>query len=252
VSPEVLARAAELISKLPPKTPQPEKWRQSVPSGFHIRPEDEYVVREVFTGAYNKLIIRPGDRVLDLGAHTGAFAIWAAQRGAPHVTAVEMMSETVAVLHENTKNTLIDVRYAAVTDGSRLPVALLGKRANPMKASVDGTRFEDHTGRTQLIRTRVPSVSLAELLDTVNPDILKFSIEASEGFVITPHARDLAARGVRQVIGLHHISDDRLLEKSRKLHASLVLAGYDASRAAPVKTSGWAAMICYTLRKPAP
>ena len=252
IKPERRERVIPVPKRL--KAPQPErseKWRELVPPGFHVRPEDEYVVRETFTGTYQKLNIRAGDRVLDLGAHTGSFAVWASQRGASHVTAVEMMPETVNVLHRNvaTMSMPIDVRYAAVTDGSRLPVALLGKRANPMKASVDGTRFSDHTGNTHYLRTRVPSVSLTELLETIKPDLIKFSVEASEGFILTPHARDLATHGVRQLIGLHHISDDRLLEKSRKLHAALVLAGYDASRAAPVKTSGWAAMICYTLNK---
>jgi FkbM family methyltransferase len=262
ISPEVLARTADLISKLPPKperqqrttpTPavprseKPEKWRSLLPSGFQVRPEDEYAVREVMTGAYDKLNIRPGDRVLDLGAHTGAFAIWACQRGAPHVLAVEMLPQTVAVLRENVSNTLVDVWYgAAVFDGPA--VAVLGNRANPMKASVLGTRLETEPSATRYQKLAVPAFSVAELLEASRPDIIKFSIEASEGFILTPHARDFAARGVRQLIGLHHISDARLLEKSRKLHAALVLAGYDAGRAAPSKPSGWAATICYTLR----
>jgi FkbM family methyltransferase len=249
-------RVVAMSGDLPPKaakpprdtSPKPQEWRELLPSGFRVRSEDEYVVREVFTGAYRKLDIRPGDRILDLGAHTGSFAIWAAQRGAPHVTAVEMWPETVEVLRENTKGTLVDIWYGAVTDGSHPPVALLGKRANPMKASVDGTRFTDHTGNTRQNRTRVPRFSFLELLEASKPDIIKFSIEASEGFVITPHAGDLAARRVRQVIGLHHISDERLLRKAQELHTAMTAAGYEASRAAPVKTSGWAATICYTLR----
>lgn len=261
---EVLARAAGLLAKLPPRparrpllkrvlespeTPpaRAEKWRHAVPSDFHIRPEDEYVVREVFSGAYRKLEIRPGDRILDLGAHTGAFTTWAIQRNSSHITAVEMWPSTVELLRENTKGALIDIRYGAVAADDQPVIALLGKRANPMKASVTGTRFEDHMSRANLIRTRVPAVSFAELLETVNPDLVKFSIEASEGFVITLHARDIAARRIRQVIGLHHISDERLLRKARELHVAMTGAGYTASRPAPAKTSGWAAMICYTL-----
>jgi FkbM family methyltransferase len=234
----------------PVPEPRSDGWRASVPAGFRVRPEDEYIVREVFhVGTYRKLNMRAGDRVLDLGAHTGSFAVWACQRGAKRVTAVEMMPQTVELLRENTLGLPVDIWYGAVTPAAGDDaIAVLGKRANPMKASLLGTRFPEKPSITRYTTTAVPSFPMGDLIVAVQPNVIKFSVEASEGFIITPYAKDLAANNVRQVIGLHHISDERLLRKSRELHAAMLTAGYRASRDVPAKTSGWATTICYTLK----
>jgi FkbM family methyltransferase len=216
-----------------------------VPPGFTYRPEDDFCVREVFEGqVYRKLLIRPGDRVLDLGGHIGSFTVWACRQGAGHVTAVEMMPDTAKLLRENTRGLPVAVVEAAISDTPGGVVALMSKRGNPMGASVMGTRYAFPTGRHS--ERSVASITLPELLENA-PSLIKFDIEGSEYRVLAPHATDLAASGVRQLIGEHHVQTERLLEESRKLYEALTAAGYVASRLPPSRVSGWGTVICYSL-----
>ena len=71
--------------------------------------------------------IRPGDRVLDVGANIGAFSIRAARMGA-RVTAVEPV--TVAVLRENIRANGVSVQVidGALGDGKRQEICWDGCR----------------------------------------------------------------------------------------------------------------------------
>jgi FkbM family methyltransferase len=230
-----------------PVTPASTAWKVDVPAGFRYRPEDEFCVREVFSQrAYRKLSIRPGDAVLDLGAHIGSFAVWALSQGAGHVTAVEMMPESLELLRANTTGLPVKIIAGAVTSESNGTVmAMLSNRGNHMGAFVDGTRKE--AAGAGYTATRVDSVSLESLLTVFHPTLVKFDIEGSEGPVLTPAAAHLPSLGIRELIGELHVQDARLLELARDLHAALTMAGYSPSREAPVKPSGWGTVIHYRL-----
>jgi site-specific DNA-cytosine methylase len=257
------SRTVETAETTPPSatiatpTPKPERagkpakseaWRELVPANFTIRPGDEAAVREVFTGAYKAVDIKPGDRILDLGAHTGSFSVWAAQRGAGRSTLVEMVKETADVAYANTDGIDPRIFIAAAVSGAECDYAdaIIGRRANPMRAYVKGTgREKPGNGSSEFL---VPALGLEFLIINAKPGIIKFSLEGGEGYVITPHAAKLPGFGVHQLIGWHYTHDERLLKQAQGLHAALTEAGYHASKPAPAKSSGWGTMILYTLR----
>ena len=235
------------------KSPAPQKpslaWQLSVPPGFSYQAEDEAAVKAVFSQCiYGSLNIRPGDRVLDLGAHVGSFTVLACQHGASHVTAVEMIPATTATLAQNITGMPVDVIAGAVTaeaTATGRAAAVTGSRASRMRSFVLGDAKSKVSQTAH--QASVMALPFAELLEQSRPAIIKFSLEGGEGRVLTSHAQLMASAGVRQVIGYHYTHDERFLSQAQALHAALKSAGYRPSRLAPQKVNGWGTMICYTL-----
>jgi FkbM family methyltransferase len=225
-----------------------DRWRERVPDEFHIRPEDELATKLVFwERIYSQLLVSPEDRVLDLGAHTGSFSVWATDFRPSQVTAVEMMSESAAVARDNAAGLPIKVIEGAVTaDNTQDHVtAVIGKRANPMRAYVAGTFHEKPAKNSRVFE--VKALPLPHLIEETRPDIIKFSLECGEGGVIAPNAKLLMAAGVKRLTGPLYAHDERILHQSHWLHDSLVEVGYVSNRPPPAKTSGWGSVTCYTL-----
>lgn len=228
---------------------RPQEDIAVIPSTFICRPEDVIVAEYVFGGKYRQLehVMRRGDRYLDLGAHVGTFTCWAFQHGASYVAAVEMLGQNADVLAKNVAGGSVDIIRAAVTaehEGG-FTTALLGKRANPLRASLLGAKKTEVTSRYQQLT--VPTMTLETLIPDFKPDIVKFDIEGGEG-ALTPHATLLASNKVRAVIGTLHAGDERQVTRAQQLHDAMLAAGYRASRPAPAKPSGWPSLVMYTLK----
>lgn len=218
------------------------------PAGFHYRDVDRYVVDDVFKRqTYRRLAIQPGDVVLDLGAHVGAFTTWALQRGAGLVVAVEMVPGTVELLRANhgddPRVVILDGAVVGRSDVVEVQAWTRG-RGNPMSAFTSRSTRAPRAGDQQVA---VRAFGLHWLLVHFGPRLVKFDIETAEYEVITPNAGLLAACGVRALVGEHHVGTAADVERAQELHAALTLAGYEASRPAPEKPSGWGTVIDYAL-----
>lgn len=220
-----------------------------IPSDFQYRECDKFVVDEVFNKhVYDRLGVTTGSKVLDLGAHVGSFTRRALALGAEHVTAVEMMPETLAYLHPNVggddRVTVVEAAVSSSTDEEI--TAIQFKTGNPMSAHVIG----DHRGVKNINRYnqwQVKPVSLFHLLEHSGATLVKFDIEGSEYDVLAPNAGELAARGVTRLIGEHHVWSQEFLDKAHAFVKSMTDAGYTADKPLPAKPTAWGKVICYNL-----
>jgi FkbM family methyltransferase len=225
-----------------------DNWRDFIPGGFHCRPEDEAMAKFVFwQRIYSQLLVSPDDRVLDLGAHTGMFAVWACQFKPSQVTAVEMIPGNVAVARANAIGFPVEVIEGAVTADAthEYVTGVLGKRANPIRGYVAGTFHKQPAKNSTLFK--VKALPLPGLVEASRPDIIKFSLESGESAVIAPNAKMLMAAGVKRITGPLYAHDERMLSQAHHLHDALTSAGYVANRPAPARKSGWGSMTCFTL-----
>lgn len=145
------------------------------------RPSDAPIMREAAREPYRRLDIRPGDVVLDIGAHIGTFTRYALRCGARHVVAVEAHPESARLLELNTRGCPVTVIARAVTE------APLYWYRNPSCVVTEAGRR-----RREL---DVERVTTAELL-RYWPDVVKVDCEGSEWNLLQettfPFARELA------------------------------------------------------------
>jgi FkbM family methyltransferase len=153
-----------------------------------------------FQGDYKCLTIRPNDIVLDAGANTGLFSIWAASR-CRSVIAVEPAPETFNLLKLNKRinkasNVLLINRALSDHDGY---ITMGG----------DGATF-----KVEPHGTMIPSTTIDSLLNelAMNVDVVKMDVEGAE--------RECLAgsylKHVREIVVETHCSENnvvRMLER---------------------------------------
>ncbi|MEO1292666.1 MAG: FkbM family methyltransferase [Pseudomonadota bacterium] len=122
-------------------------------------------------------VLRPGDRVLDLGAGLGVSSTYAAKfAGVAAVTAVEPNPHQLAFLREvyTTNGVEVDLRHG-LPDGRQDPPATVPFYARP--AVIGSSVFEAEGGGKA---EQVPVLPLQTLLEEVRPTVLSCDIEGSE------------------------------------------------------------------------
>ena len=130
--------------------------------------------------------ISPGDRVVDVGANVGAFAVLAASRGA-HVAAYEPHPGTFAHLERNTRTLGVRCVQAAVV-ATAPPAGTVRLETDP----ASDTRHRVGEGGIE-----VPAVTLAKAVGE-GCDLLKLDCEGSE-FELVEGTPAEAWRRVRRV-----------------------------------------------------
>lgn len=137
-------------------------------TGLVYRPADKVILDES-KGAYGKLPIGKDDVVLDLGAHIGVTSRLALSMGAARVVAVEADPQNIVLLRTNVRSSRATILYGAVGP------------------TVGRTDFYPNRDRTFLgsrigsgRKVRVPMFSLAGLLSTYRPTVVKCDIEFGE------------------------------------------------------------------------
>jgi FkbM family methyltransferase len=149
----------------------------------------ELIVPEIGHGAYgfDHIRFRPGDVVLDAGAHVGAVSIYLAKRfPLLRIIAYEPTPPTFETLMENLRrngvHNVVPVNLALSGDGRELEVvAQLGANSGGSTASYGNRDRPGHTRHT------VPSVTLDRALDDNGVDhcaLLKIDIEGGEHEVL--------------------------------------------------------------------
>lgn len=118
------------------------------------------------------------DLVLDLGAHVGGFAVWAARECcARMVVAVEPAPDTCAVLRLNAEGlTNLRVMEVACVAGPEKSVDLYLTRNHENNGSCMASVIR-HSGRRSV---RVDAARFGDLMTELRPEVLKIDVEGAE------------------------------------------------------------------------
>lgn len=128
---------------------------------------------------YDALNIRPGDVVLDLGAHIGSFSVRACDKfWAKQVIALEPAAFNFEILEMNAKNRpIIPIKAAVTSDPAKLKLGTAKFWLYRGWAS-GANSLRQRRGRTEY--EIVPVVDLRNLIEAYNPRVVKIDIEEEE------------------------------------------------------------------------
>lgn len=199
--------------------PCPARW--DTPLGtFHGGRDDgatlDHLVLEELGGRiYDRAPadIRPGDVVIDTGAHLGTFTRYALQRGASRVIAVEPMPALVACLErtfqdEIAAGTVAIVEVAAWNENTELQFA-----AGPQSTM-------GHVGDGALRVAAETIDSIATRLRLARVDFIKMDIEGAEPEALAGASTLLATHHPRMAICIYHGEGDAEAVRATVLRAA--------------------------------
>jgi FkbM family methyltransferase len=175
--------------------------------------------------------LRPGDRVIDLGAHIGSFAVLAAWRNAGvEVLAYEPDPANFELLERNVRlNGLEDrvkcFRQAAAGHAGELEFHVGTTSTTGTLAEAGYVKNPDRPP-TECIR--VPAVTLEEIFAAHDVDrcrLLKIDIEGAEYDLLAAAPDDLPARVDALVIEAHPIETHR----PEELERNLIILGFEVN-----------------------
>ena len=137
--------------------------------------------------------IRPGDTVLDIGAHIGLYTLTAARASGPtgRVVAFEPSTDNFALLEANVAAngyTNVELHRVACSDTTGTGVLVLSR-----------TNSGDHQLRADGAGARVDTVRLHDL--DVRPQVVKMDVQGAEPLVLAGAAQLLAADEAHRVHG---------------------------------------------------
>lgn len=138
---------------------------------------DSFIVREVMSGAYNKLNINPSDVVADFGLNIGIFTIWAALKGAKYVYGYEPEIANFNLATRNIKLNKFDKQstiYNVAIVGNNDLTRILSYNIKRNKAAHSLVKKR---GRTEQV---VQCININKVLHDINPTIIKMDIEGGE------------------------------------------------------------------------
>lgn len=180
--------------------------RRVLPDGNAVvfRPQDECIVDEVYgDGVYSGAVIKPGQTVVDAGAHIGAFALMAARRVGPtgRVLAFEPSPRTQELLKRNLDaNALSWVRFhpVALAEAEGTAEFFVADDAANNPAADTLSASSDRKGVTVRLR-RLDDVITEERVTVI--DHLKIDVEGAELRVLDggPKALAMTKRIVMEV-----------------------------------------------------
>ena len=196
--------------------------------------EDALVIHEIFERQiYKSLEINSNDIVLDLGAHVGAFAVWACEQGAKKVVSVEPYPINYRLLVKNAKNFPIETIHAAVVGDGCKTTTLFVQGHSQSNTIVEARRphGRDH-------RIEVPTISFDALLREYRPTKMKMDIEGGEYAIFLPDP-PRAFRSVRRVIAELHIDTPAMHRDALRILRRMRKEFSVDTEHKPKKPSGW-------------
>jgi FkbM family methyltransferase len=181
------------------------------------------ISKQIASGEYALPGMTPktGDRVVDVGANIGVFALWAVRKGAS-VTSYEPGPETFDCLVKNTAGRPIEVVHAAIV-GRPAPDGTARLYLHDQQSTRNTLLGHEIGSGQQLVHhVDVPAVSIDEVLADAC-DLMKIDCEGAE-FHIFAGANDNVLRQARRIIlEFHRTAGDPELLLQR-----LADAGFDA------------------------
>jgi len=145
----------------------------------YVRPEtsDPFVLKEIASGEYRKLVITPEDVIVDFGLNIGMFTSYALKRGAKEVHAYEAEKENFDLATMN-------VELNGVADRAHLHnLAVIGNDDEERFFSIN---VKKNKGAHSLIEkkgrdsTTVKCINVNKILEEIQPTIIKMDIEGGE------------------------------------------------------------------------
>ena len=196
---------------------------------------DSFVVKEVFSGEYNKLNIQSDDIIVDFGMNIGMFTIFALQKGAKKVYGYEAEEENYNLACENLNMNITDPsrylveNFAVVGSNDKQRYFSINKKKNKGAHSLIEKR-----GRKATV---VECININTVLELAKPTIVKMDIEGAE-YECLKAVKDFS--GIREFIfEFHHahLNDIKTHEKYNeilslmRLHFPIVEARADTKGA---------------------
>ncbi len=154
--------------------------------------------------------VRPGDVVVDVGAHVGTFGDDALRHGAARVVMVEPDPVNVECIRRNFAQEIAAGKVIVVPEGAWSRTAVLRFRVG-ISNSGTGSFVSSEAGRPEVM---VPVRPLDEILPSVgvgNVHFIKMDIEGAEREALMGAARTLAHYKPRLMIDMYHLHDDEFL-----------------------------------------
>lgn len=160
---------------------------------------DSFVVREVMSGEYRKLDIKPTDVIVDFGMNIGMFSIFAANKGAKRVHGYEADAENFDLACTNIN---LNNHRDVITPNNR---AVVGNDDETRQFSIN---TQKNKGAHSLVHKRgrdtttVKCINVNTVLEQVKPTIVKMDIEGAE-YEVLKAINDYS--GIEQLIfEFHH------------------------------------------------
>ena len=203
------------------------KWNHDIFGSWHLRKIDEaiviyYEIYDCVNGGYtddsiyqrDNVVIKPGDRVLDVGANIGIFARFAADKGASKIYSFEPVQENFQLLSLN-RPEQCEAHRLAISDTDNQSINIAYKADAPGGSSI----FKYDDGVLQ----NVMSMSLDTLINNgiiEGVDFMKMDIEGAEvhAFRGISDANLGKIRCIAMEMHLNVIGDDGAKEIYDRLH----------------------------------
>ncbi len=155
-----------------------------------------------------EVAIRPGDTVIDCGAHVGVFSKYALRRGAGRVIAIEPAPGNLAFLDINLAEEIsagrVSVVRAGVWDENTRLTFFHSDQASGMDSFLKGP-----PNATKLERVQVfPLDEIVEQLQLKRVDFIKMDIEGSERRALRGASRTIERFKPRMALCSYHSADD--------------------------------------------
>lgn len=163
-------RANEMIQRIVEARPSLAGWTGDVREGTC----DAVAIREIwYDDCYRAAThINEGDTVVDLGANVGAFAIWAAKKGA-HVIAVEPIPANLLQLRKNIADMGVEDRVTVIAAG-------VAEKRGTIRMDYLGLDRSQSAYRCADGAIEVPVLPLDDILLDRDIAFLKVDVEGSE------------------------------------------------------------------------
>lgn len=203
------------------------KWNHDIFGSWHLGKIDEaiviyYEIYDCVNGGYTDdsiyqkgdVVIKPGDRVLDIGANIGIFARFAADRGASKIYSFEPVQENFQLLSLN-RPEQCEAHRLAISNTDNQSINIAYKADAPGGSSI----FKHDNGVLQ----NVMSMSLDTLINNgiiEGVDFMKMDIEGAEvhAFRGISDANLSKIRCIAMEMHLNVIGDDGAKEIYDRLH----------------------------------
>lgn len=169
--------------------------------------------------AWLKRAVRAGDRIADVGAHHGYFAVlfahWVGSNG--NVVAFECLPENAAIASYNARiNQLGSVHIVAKAVGSKSGTVEIGTTSAGVRV--------DRSAQSQLVT--VEMISLDEFFGDRYPDLLKIDVEGYE-LEVLKGAKDCLARRPHIALEFHCFKYEDPRAEAQQILDLLPTAGYE-------------------------